>query len=360
MAMSPEQEAFLQHPPDKSGRLLAGPGTGKSFTSVAYLEKVKAESPEIRVGYITFTRAATAEFAKKLSDNELLALEGQPPKTMHGFSLTILLNHHSQRIPYPLRIPDSWETAKLIHPDLARMLIAKGHAKITPTIVADLEEELAAGFESLGGRILPIAKDQPQLVNSYRGVWRDHRKRYGYTLLSELPYQAAGVINDLDESDVGLDLVIVDEYQDLNKADQEVLIGLAKRGIAIIAIGDDDQSVYSWRNAAPDGIRNFNQTFDTPYDYPLSLSQRCGGSALNVANNLIEQDVGRPVKARLTQSVRAPDTVFHYLCFKSNMGEAKGVASIVASRLAVGVQASDIGVLVRQHPCVDTGPQAGL
>src|SRR6478736_3797212 len=104
MGLSDEQEAFLKHPPTESGRVLAGPGTGKSFTSVKYLEKLAAEQSNLRVRYITFTRAATAEFAKKLGDKKLIALGGQPPKTMHGYSLRILLRLKSKRIPYPLRI----------------------------------------------------------------------------------------------------------------------------------------------------------------------------------------------------------------------------------------------------------------
>ena len=61
-----------------------------------------------------------------------------------------------------------------------------------------------------------------------------------------------------------VDLLIVDEYQDLNQAEQRVLKELHKRGVAILAIGDDDQSIYSWRNAAPEGIRNFTTTFADP------------------------------------------------------------------------------------------------
>lgn len=345
--LSPEQAAFLEHPPNHCARILAGPGTGKSFTSVAYLEKVTTENPNLRVGYVTFTRAATAEFARKMNDSGLSALGGQPPKTMHGLALGILLVHQSSRIPYPLRIPDSWETTQLIHMDISRLLRVKGFADATPRVVVDLERELAANFESLGGTTLPIASEQPELVSAYRGVWREHRMSYGYTLLSELPYQAGGVLEDIDESDLGLDLVIVDEYQDLNNADQQVLQALAGRGITIIAIGDDDQSIYSWRNAAPDGIRQFNTTFSTEYDYPLSVSQRCGGQALAVANSVIEQDSDRPWKTRLTASDRAPNTAFHYLRFKSNVSEAKGVAQIVAARVAGGVDPSDIAVLVR-------------
>jgi len=227
------------------------------------------------------------------------------------------------------------------------MLRAKGFDKVTPRLVEELEKELAANFESLGGKSLPIAKDMPELVNAYKGIWRHHRTQYGYTLLSELPYQAAGVLEDLDETDLGIDLLIVDEFQDLNNADQKVLQELARRGIAIIGIGDDDQSIYSWRNAAPEGIRNFQTTFGTEFDYPLSVSQRCGGLALEIANNLIEQDPNRPKKSRLSPSERAPETAFHYLRFKSNSGEAKGAAAIAASRIAAGVPANSIGVLVR-------------
>jgi DNA helicase-2/ATP-dependent DNA helicase PcrA len=347
MALSEEQQAFLTHPPDKSARLLAGPGTGKSYTSVAYLEHVTDKDPNLRVGYITFTRAATAEFAKKMNDAGLMALGGHPPRTMHGFALSILLSHQSGRIPYPLRIPDSWEVKHLIHPDICLLLRNKGYSDVTPGVVGKLEDELAANFQSLNSESLPIAADRPDLVRAYKGVWAQHRQSYRYTLLSELPYQAARVLEDLDQSDLGLDLLIVDEYQDLNRADQLVLERVAARGIAVLAIGDDDQSIYSWRNAAPEGIRTYNDTFNTNFDYPLSVSQRCGGRALEMANNLIEMDPERPVKNRLSPSERAPETDFHYLRFKSNVAEARGVAKIVASRIASGVNPSEVGVLVR-------------
>lgn len=347
MELSDEQQAFLGHPPTESARLLAGPGTGKSFTSVAYLERVVNDNPKLRVGYITFTRAATAEFAKKLADSEYEALRGREPKTMHGYSLGVLLKHHSSRIPYPLRIPDTFEAEKLIRPDISRRLRGKGFADVTPTDVKKLEGELAATFESLSGAPLPMAAEDAELVNAFVGVWQDHRTVYGYTLLSELPMQAGGVLEDLDEADPGVDLLIVDEYQDLNAADQRVLKVLAERGVAVIAIGDDDQSIYSWREAAPDGIRRFGETFSTTYDYPLSISQRCGGYALDVANSLIEQDPKRPKKKRVTPAGRAPNTDLHYLRFNTDVQEAKGIAKIVASRIAAGVAPSDIAILVR-------------
>jgi len=343
MALTEEQALFLLHDPRKSARVLAGPGTGKSFTSVAYLKKVLDDNPGLRVGYITFTRAATAEFAEKVSDDDLSVV----PKTMHGFSLGVLLRHHSSSIPYPLRILDGWETKNIARHDISRMLRAKGYDEATLAMVGKLESEMAAGYQSLDNARLPILESNPSLVNAYKGAWSNHRRRYGYTLLSELPYHAGKVLADIDERDLEVDLLIVDEYQDLNHADQRVLEEIAKRDIAIIAIGDDDQSIYSWRNAAPDGIRNFLDTFSTDQDYPLTVSMRCGGRALEVASDLIEQDSGRVSKPRLTSVEGANDTDFHYIKYASNTTEARGVAEIVAARIAAGVSPSDIAILVR-------------
>jgi DNA helicase-2/ATP-dependent DNA helicase PcrA len=343
MALTDEQMTFLNHSPSEHARLLAGPGTGKSYTSVEYLKKVMADNPELRVGYITFTRAATAEFLVKVTEGEL----NVKPKTMHGFSLGILLKNKASGIPYPLRILDAWESKNIVWPDITARLRAKGFDKVTPKIVRALESEMAAGYESLDSARLPLAKEFPELVNAYKGIWSEHRRQYGYTLLSELPYHAGLVLEDINQGEAGLDLLIVDEYQDLNHADQKVLIELSKQGVSIIAIGDDDQSIYSWRNAAPDGIRNFLDTYKTTYDYPLTISMRCGGDALEAAANLIELDPDRKLKKRLTASKKAKSTEFHYLKFRSNVGEARGVARVVASRIQQGVSPADIAILVR-------------
>ncbi len=341
--MTEEQTNFLEHVPSSSARLLAGPGTGKSFTSVAYLQRLTAADPNLRVGYITFTRAAVAEFAKKIDEGGLAVV----PKTMHGFSLGVLLQNRASGIPYPLRILDSWETKNIARPDIAAQLRANGHSDVTPKVVGELERELAAGFESLDQAPLPLAQSSPALVNAYKGVWRAHRAQYGYVLLNELSHHAGQVLADIDEADAGIDLLIVDEYQDLNQAEQKVLKEIARRRIPIIAVGDDDQSIYSWRNAAPDGIRNFLATFTTEHDYPLTVSMRCGGLALEAASNLIELDPGRQRRPRLTPSAIANPTDFHYLKFRSNIGEAKGVARVVAAKIAEGVPPNDIAILVR-------------
>src|SRR5436853_2563085 len=105
---TPEQEAILEHDPNSHGRVLAGPGTGKSATLVALVDQLLAGNPAPRVKLLTFTRAATAELAKKVSEHPAAAAER--PSTIHSFSISVLLqNPGTGDFPEPLRIADKWE-----------------------------------------------------------------------------------------------------------------------------------------------------------------------------------------------------------------------------------------------------------
>jgi len=65
---TPEQDQILDHDSRRHGVILAGPGTGKSATVVAYIERLASEDAPPRIRLLTFTRAATAELAQKVSE----------------------------------------------------------------------------------------------------------------------------------------------------------------------------------------------------------------------------------------------------------------------------------------------------
>jgi superfamily I DNA/RNA helicase len=66
---TPEQQAVIDHDWTQHDRVLAGPGTGKSATAVALAERLSESEPGLRLRFLTFTRAATGELAKKLLDS---------------------------------------------------------------------------------------------------------------------------------------------------------------------------------------------------------------------------------------------------------------------------------------------------
>lgn len=349
MPATAEQTAFVAHDPKLHGRALAGPGTGKSYTSVLYLERLAREHPELRTRMLTFTRAATAEFAAKMGDAELAGLGASPPATVHSFALSILMRTKGVSLPMPLRIPDSWETSNLIRPHLSRLLKRAGHTPATPTVVKRLEREMSSGWESLDPDRELYSDRNPALGAAYVGTWQHHRRIFGYVLIGELPYQAGIALEDHGTGAVELDVLLVDEYQDLNEADIKLIRLVAASGVAVLAIGDDDQSIYRFRMAAPQGIRRFLDEFSADCDYPLTESRRCGSEILAAARALIESAPDRPVKPALHPAAGVAPGHYAYLRFPSNSAEIKGVARIIKDRLDSGVAPGQVAVLVRSN-----------
>src|SRR5437660_13426 len=143
MAFNPtdEQRAVLAHELRRHGRILAGPGTGKSATLITLLNSVAPDSP-IRAKLLTFTRAATAELAHKLSEAENVLCER--PSTIHSFCISVLLqNPGVGEFPEPFRMADDWENRELVRRTLARRL------NIVLRDVRELFAELAANWDSL-------------------------------------------------------------------------------------------------------------------------------------------------------------------------------------------------------------------
>jgi DNA helicase-2/ATP-dependent DNA helicase PcrA len=170
-----------------------------------------------------------------------------------------------------------------------------------------------------------------------------------YAELPDLFRQALNNYNDL----LGLnyDMLIVDEYQDLNACDLEVVKRLADRGISIFAIGDDDQSIYSFRKAHPIGIQNFIKEFniEKSCDYNLTICQRSPRLIFNWAQHVIlglpDRDRNRP---KISFSEKAIDGTCALLRFNNENDESAAVTDIITwLHRNKGISPSEILVLYR-------------
>jgi DNA helicase-2/ATP-dependent DNA helicase PcrA len=342
MAFNPtdEQRAVLAHDLRRHGRILAGPGTGKSATIITLLNTLPEGSP-IRAKLLTFTRAATAELAHKLSQAENILCER--PSTVHSFCISVLLSNPGVgEFPEPFRMADDWENGEIVRPTLARRL------GIQVRQVRELFGELAANWESLVPEervgILPAVRAR------FMGGWRQHREIYAYTLPSELPHALLNALRQHDNLEgIQYDALVVDEYQDLNACDLAVLRAIADRGCAIVGAGDDDQSIYSFRKAHPEGIRRFPAEYDGAADYPLSITQRCGRRIVEWANFVIQGYPDRPVaRGGLQCAAGAPEGEAALLSFPGEVSEARGIAALTQDLITRrGIQPSEILILMR-------------
>ena len=228
-----EQRAILEHSPDRHAQVLAGPGTGKSTTMVALLDRLLSNDPSLRVRMLTFTRAATSELAGKVAT---ASPQAERPSTIHSFAISILLrNPGSGGFPEPLRIADTWESKHVVRKTLAK------RADVGLRVLEKLIREMASNWESL------TDEKDPELTEAdrvrFRGAWNEHRRVLGYTLADELPYALRRALADHDDlTGIDIDLLLVDEYQDLNACDLEVIRLLSEKGgCAVVGTGDDDQ-----------------------------------------------------------------------------------------------------------------------
>jgi DNA helicase II / ATP-dependent DNA helicase PcrA len=336
-----EQQAILGHSPQKHARVLAGPGTGKSATLVAFLDHLLANNAGQRMKLLTFTRAATSELAKKVSEHPAAATER--PSTIHSFAISILLmNPGAGNLPQPLRIADNWEDDSIVRPSLAKRV------GVTVPKLKKLVTELESNWQSLRPEDDP--RIDPKDRARFLGAWNEHRQILGYTLLAELPYALRNALQQYpDLKGVDYELLIVDEYQDLNACDLEVLKLIAERGCTIIGAGDDDQSIYHFRKAAPEGIRRFLADYGGAVDYPLSVTQRCGRQIIEWASYVIGGDPDRPrTRAPLKPADGSPPGECALLSFADENEEAAGVASLIGRLVhAEEIPPEEILVLLR-------------
>jgi len=333
-----EQKKLFKHDVTKHARVLAGPGTGKSVSILHLIRDLLESSPELLVRLVTFTRSANNELAEKIGEDGITAIFSN---TVHSYAISLLtMNPGSANISIPIRIVDDWEWVNLVRKDLSRYL------PTTVKVIDKLKNGMSSFWESLEEeKGLGIPEN---LKNQFLGLWEEHRTVFGYTLLAELPYRlklALEMHSDLDID--GLELLVVDEYQDLNSCDLECIKLLANRGVTVIAVGDDDQSIYGFRNASPSGIRNFVRDYNSE-DYPLSISHRCGSRILEWANSVIEGDTTRDAKLPLSPSETNPPGVVENLVFNREDSEASGILKLIEWLTTTeGLSAEDILILTR-------------
>jgi DNA helicase-2/ATP-dependent DNA helicase PcrA len=313
-----EQNRVIAHTIPGHGRVFAGPGTGKSATAVGLVERLlRQEKNQPRLKFLTFTRAATLELAKQLPT------QGKTkPATVHSFSIATLLgNPGCAPFPEPLRIADKYEYRELVRPHLAKL------GGVSVTRLDDLVREMASKWESLNPEELPEVT--PEERARFMGAYTEHRRTFGYTLLDELPELLRCALRDHhDLNGIDYDVLIVDEYQDLNACELELLRRLGDRGASILAIGDDDQSIYSFRKAHAIGIQRFLTDYPGAQDYALSICQRLPQRIAEWAQYVIAGQTGRdrpPIRCK----PGAPEGLVGLLNFGSEVTEARGVADLI-------------------------------
>jgi superfamily I DNA/RNA helicase len=155
-------------------------------------------------------------------------------------------------------------------------------------------------------------------------------------LIGELIPQAVQYLRDNPESPDRrtFEHILVDEYQDLNRAEQ-VILDLLAGDRATTIVGDEDQSIYSFKFAHPEGIAEFPATHPGTHDEDLLECRRCPRLVVNMANCLIQNNTGRSRRVlRASESCCEGEVIV--VQWSDMQSEAGGVARVVNERVHRG------------------------
>ncbi len=140
---------------------------------------------------------------------------------------------------------------------------------------------------------------------------------------------------------------LVDEFQDTNFAQLHVLELLAKTTRNICVVGDDDQSIYSWRGALVETLDRFEQIFPGTLLIKLEQNYRCSNVILHAANTVIRNNTGRKSKTLWSASQnQSPITLASHA---DDVNEAKWIAKKCFTLLGQGFKPKDMGILYRAN-----------
>lgn len=140
--------------------------------------------------------------------------------------------------------------------------------------------------------------------------------------------------------------VFVDEYQDLNRAQDEIVAGLSAAGATLTVVGDDDQAIYQWRGGDVRLFTDLPERFASVASVDLTLNHRCPDAIVELARPVVENIEGRSGKV-LAASRQATCPCVELAVCSDPRHEAREIATRIKRLLGTGHQPGDIAVLYR-------------
>lgn len=299
------QNAAVTAPPEHR-MVLAGAGSGKTRVlthRIAWLLQVERVSPWSILA-VTFTNKAAAEMRSRLAQ-----LIGGPAEqmwvgTFHGIAHRLLRRHWEEAgLPQSFQILDSDDQLRFIK----RLLKAsnRDEGAFPPRAVAafinrNKEEGLRPQHVDPAGDF--AASELREIYAEYE----EARLRAGVVDFAELLLRAHELCRDVPEIQAQyrrrFGHILVDEFQDTNKLQYAWLRVLAGPEGKLFAVGDDDQSIYSFRGAQVGNMLSFERDFPGAQLIRLEQNYRSTGHILGAANGLIAGNASRLGKELWTES----------------------------------------------------------
>lgn len=327
---------------------IAGPGSGKTLTIVhrliCMIKEHNIEPTSILV--VTFTRAAAVQMRSRF----LGMCENENPKVNFGTFHSIFFQLLKQHFGYTSENIVSEDGAYKI-----MLSLLSGRDEIlsaNPDIIRRILDEIAYVKSSRK----PVSEYKSPVIDrdTFTRLYNDYNRSLEdlglldfedmlnktYELLTENP----GILKHWQNK---FKYILVDEFQDINLIQYEITKMLAYPENNLFVVGDDDQSIYSFRGAAPEIMQQFPRDYANAKKLVLDTNFRCSGPILSAALKVIANNRTRYEKKLVTANPDGSRVILKG--FEDSFKEHNYLSKLLAKELDKGKNPNELAVLCRTN-----------
>ena len=361
--LNPEQRAAVTLPAEHA-LILAGAGSGKTrvlTTRIAWLLQTGQVSPG-GVLAVTFTNKAAREMMTRLSAMLPLNVRGMWIGTFHGLCNRFLRAHaKTANLPQSFQILDTQDQLSAIKRMYKQFALddERFPQKQMQWFIGGCKED------GLRPHQVELQDEETRRKVAIYQLYEEQCQREGVVDFGELMLRSYEVLRDNDPIREHYQRrfrhILVDEFQDTNKLQYAWLKMLAGTGAGgavddaaafkptgcVLAVGDDDQSIYAFRGARVGNMADFVREFGVRHQIKLEENYRSGSNILDSANELISHNSRRLGKnLRTAQGPGEPVRVFEAT---SDFAEAQWMVDEMRQLVRDGLARHEIAVLYRSN-----------
>ena len=331
--------------------IVAGAGSGKTrvlTTRVAHIIKERKAWPN-QILCVTFTNKAAQEMQVRVSKLLYKQVTAIPwLGTFHSISAKILRKHAAAvNLNSNFTIIDRDDQLRLIKNICKAENI--NTKKLSPQfIIVTIDKWKNKGLYPKN--VITKKKDiwEKEILNIYK-IYQEKILALNACDFGDLILHCVSIFeNEQDILDIysnNFKYILVDEYQDTNFIQSKWLNLLAKQHNNICCVGDDDQSIYSWRGAEIKNFLNFDQLYKNSKKIKLEQNYRSTQNILSTASELISKNQGRIGKNLWTKGEEGEFVKLN--CYKNGKDEAINISDIIEKKLKKKFSYNNTAILVR-------------
>lgn len=337
--------------------ILAGAGSGKTKTlthRIAYLIANEAIWPN-QILAVTFTNKAAKEMRErlgKLLDQDSSRRDFMPwMGTFHGICVRLLrMDGHVIGISRNFVIYDEDDRQSLIKQAMKQLGLVDREMKPSQisSLISNAKNHMIDPDEFEASTGYPYQKNVAKIYRTYEEM----RRKAGALDFDDLLLDTVRLLRDAPDIRqkwrTNFKHILIDEYQDTNSAQYQIVKLLINDDKNICVVGDDWQSIYSWRGADFTNILNFERDFPGAVVVKLEQNYRSTGNILEAAANVIEKNTQRTDKKLWTAEEPGSPVQVHAVYDEAE--EARMVGERIATHVQMKVRSyGDFAVLYRTN-----------